>query len=418
MRTASVIVAGALLAGVALVGQVTFAPGEEHAWNRLYRLLYVRTTQDGKPYPYDGLEAPFGGATSFLIDGPSHRQAVDLLDEFLRTDADRLVKDPLRRALLYRDLWYVFDKVAEAPYYGAVTEAQDRLPQRRALEKRLVQVMRRLELSPKQIDALPDNYAAAVRSGAFPRDFDRDHPDRAFLPPDLLGPGSPWVPVRHWAGNELAAPQHARFTGGRSVFVVLLRLPGGRQATEKYVRQLQPDVRPLTDGPPRFPPGTQVALLRRMMLVNDRGDLQVTPLVEELELRAFPGATEEYSYQVHLTRDGLLAGKAGGLRALGPEDEDYFAFGPQNYSAGDPFQPGHKVPPAPRPMTLCSGCHGLDPALGGVSTMQTLGMGTVDGYGGGERTDFARQVLQTVLLKRGRYSWGLLQGLRETRPEP
>jgi hypothetical protein len=50
--------------------------------------------------------------------------------------------------------------------------------------------------------------------------------------------------------------------------------------------------------------------------------------------------------------------------------------------------------------------------------MQTFGMGTVDGYGGGERTEFARQVHQTVVLKRGRYSWGLLQGLRETRPGP
>jgi hypothetical protein len=401
-----------LLAGVTLAGEVTFAPGEEHVWNRLHRLLYVRTTQDGKPYPYEGLEAPLGREGPFLIEGESHRKALDLLDGFLRTDADRLVQDPLRRALLYRDLWYVFDKVAERPYYTAVIEADDRLPQRRALEKRLAQVMRRLELSPKDIDALPDNYAAAVRSGAFPRAFDPDHPDRAFLPPDLLGADSPWVPVIHWRRHPsyLAAPQHTDFVGGRSVWVVLLWLPGGRQATERFVARLRPN-----EGAPRFPAGTQVALLRRMMLVNDGGALQVTPLVEELQLRAFT-PNEQHVYEFTLARDRLLAGQAGGLRALGPDEGDLFAFQATHAGQVDPFTRGDRPPEPPRALSFCAACHKYDAASGGMGTMLTFGLGTTEGYGGGEQTTFADQVYRTVLHKRDRYSWGLLQGLRETRP--
>jgi hypothetical protein len=397
-----------LAEGTALAEEVAFAPGAEHHWNRLHRLLYVRTGQDGKAHVCEGPEAPLGREGPFLIDGPSHRAALALLDEFLRTDADRLVKDPLRRALLQRDLWYVFDKTAEPPFDPDDPEAIAQMPRRRALQKRLAQVMRRLELSPKEIAALPDNYAAAVKSDAFPRDFDRDHPDRAFLPPNLLGADSPWVPIRR-RGRHLTAPEHTAFTGGRSVFVVLLRLPAGRPATEKYVKRLESG-----DGPPPFPAGTQVALLRRMMLANDRGALQVTPLVEELQLRTFPTETEQHVYELTLARDRLLAGKAGGLRALGPDDTDLFSFRATHAGMLDPFTHGDKPPEAPRLLNFCTACHNLQRASGGVSTMQSLGMGRQEGYGGGEQTDFAEQVWRTALFKRDSSSWGLLQGLRET----
>jgi hypothetical protein len=394
-----------LIAGVVAAAEVSFAPGDEHPWNHLHRLLYVRTLPDGKTSAYQGLEAPLGREGSFLIEGPSHRQALARLDDFLRTDADRLVKDPLRRALLQRDLWYVFDKTAEPPSDNSLTDAEDHQAERRALQKRLAQVMRRLELSEQEIAALPDNYAEAVRSGTFPRIFDAEHPDRAFLPPDLLGAASPWVPLQRFR-ERLAAPEHVRFTGGRSVFVVLLRLLGGRQATEKYIAELRQN-----EGVRQFPPGTQVALLRRLVLVNDRGALQLTPLTEELQLRAFPRPADQHSYEVSLARDRLLAGKTGGLRALGPEDDDQFFFR-SSAAVVDPFEGRDRPRTSTQPLATCRGCHQSEP--GGVFTMTTLGMGRVEGYQGGERGDFAEQVRQTLLYKKGSHSWGLLQGLRES----
>jgi hypothetical protein len=412
MRTVNLLVgmvsSGILAAGVARADEVTFAQGTEHPWNRLHRLLYVRTDVEGKEYTYDGLEAPLGREGRFLIEGPSHRRALDLLDEFLRTNADRLVQDPLRRALLQRDLWYVFDKTAEPPYEVSVTDAEDRGPQRRELRKRLAQVMRRLELSAKEIDALPDNYAEAVKSGVFPSEFDARQPDRASLPPDLLGDRSSWVSLKR-RGGQLAAPDHTRFTGGRSVFLVLLRLPGGRKATEKYIAELPPK----EEGVRQFPPGTQVALVRRLVLVNDQGAPQVTPLTEELQLRAFPAPTDPHVYEVSLARDRLLAGKAGGFRALGRQDQDLFFF--RSFEAViDPFERAGGLRHATRPLTACRTCH-YD-SRGGIYTMTTLGMGLTTGYVGGEQTDLAEQVRRTVEYKKESTSWGLLQSLRETHP--
>jgi hypothetical protein len=417
IRSASLAGAAALailIVGAAAAEDVRFGPGAEHPWNRLHRLLYVRTQPDGKEYLYEGLEAPLGREGPFLLEGPSHRQALELLDEFLRTDADRLVEDPFRRALLQRDLWCVFDKTAElmlSSSYRAYPE--DRQRPRRDLQKRLAQVMRRLELSSHAIDALPDNYAAAVKSGAFPRDFDPEHPDRAFLPPDLLAADGPWVPVRPSQQHPqyLPAPQHTVFTEGRSVFSVLLRLPGGRKATEQYVADLRPD-----RGARPIPPGTQVALVRRLVLVNDQGALQVTPLTEEVQLRAFPTPKDQHFYEVALDRNRLLAGKSGGLRALGREDEDLFFF---QSMAGfrDPFQHEGGMGGVIRPLTHCAACHETKP--GGIFTLQTFVVGTSGGqerFRGGEQTTYAEQVWRTMLYRRETYSWGLLQGLRETTP--
>src|SRR4051794_677549 len=105
MKCLSVVLAGLLGAGLVLrhpspAEEVKFAPEAKHPWNRLHRLLYTRAAQDGKPYLYEGLEAPVAAGSHFLIDGPSHKQAVAILDEFLRTGADARIKDPLKRALL------------------------------------------------------------------------------------------------------------------------------------------------------------------------------------------------------------------------------------------------------------------------------------------------------------------------------
>jgi hypothetical protein len=393
--------------------EVKFAPQANNLWNRLHHQLYTRAAEDGKPYVYEGLEAPMAIQSHFLIDGASHKEAVALLDKFLRTRADRQIEDPVKRALLLRDLWYVFDRTTYSFDTKEIKEAGpgERLLRRRALQKRLAQVMRRLELSAKEIKALPDNYARAVKSGAFAANLAGARRNRPYLPPDLLRADSPWVLVtseEHPRGYALAAPQHAAFAGGRSVFLVFLKLPGGRKATLAYLDRMAKSKKPV-----QFPDGTQVALLRRMVLMTNRGRLQLTPITESLQLRVFPTVKKPEFSEFVLDRNALLAGKAGGLRALTYQDEDYFNFG-THFIAIDPFEGRKTRLPANRPMA-CSSCH--CGAIGqretdGIFTIRTFGFGDI--WKGAAPTNLDSQVNETLDIKRVKYAWGLYEGLRES----
>jgi hypothetical protein len=148
------------------------------------------------------------------------------LDEFLRARAERAVRDPLRRALLQRDLWALFDWA----------DAGNDLPQeRRDLEERLSQAIRRVALTENEIHALPDTYAMAVGQGQFAARFDSHDPSRSFLPPDLFLSTSPWVCISAFAEQPTAKGHFS----GRSRFLVFMRLPGGRNATLTYVQKLR-----------------------------------------------------------------------------------------------------------------------------------------------------------------------------------
>ena len=76
--------------------------------DRLHHLLHSRTTQDGKVYDQESLEPLFLPGSKLLTEGPSYTQAIALLDEFLKERADARIQDPLKRAVLQRDLWAVF----------------------------------------------------------------------------------------------------------------------------------------------------------------------------------------------------------------------------------------------------------------------------------------------------------------------
>ena len=81
----------------------------DHVWNRLYRSFYGRAAADGREYGYDELDPLLWDNTKYHLSGESHDRALRVLDEFLQTHAERLIPDPLKRAILQRDLWAVFD---------------------------------------------------------------------------------------------------------------------------------------------------------------------------------------------------------------------------------------------------------------------------------------------------------------------
>jgi hypothetical protein len=135
------------VAAVARDGSTIFDSDSNHIWNRTYECLLVRQGTDGKRYGADVLDPLLWPETRYLLTGDSHRRAVACLDDFLRSHAERAVQDPVRRAILQHDLWAVFDWVSAA----------DDLPkERRELERRLAEAIRRLAITSEQVRTLPD----------------------------------------------------------------------------------------------------------------------------------------------------------------------------------------------------------------------------------------------------------------------
>ena len=349
-----------------------------HPWNRLYQFLYVPIGNEIGGSECRGADAR--RQEPFLLHNAAYDKAVRMLDAFLQSKDDERVKDPVKRALLQRDLWYAFDSLGEIPYPGERGIHEEPTQRRRALQKRLAQLMRRLEQPASRLKALPDNYGLTVKKGTYPAKFDAEHPERPYLPADLrLDDKSDWVIVRA-ASTDLSAPAHNLFVEGKSVFLTLLRLPGPRKKTEDYLADM-PEDRGKKGFQP-LPDGSQVALVRRMLLPDDKGELRPTPLIEDVRLRIFSKRREQHAYEFTLARGGLLSGRSA-LWARG----------------GDELN--------------CKVCHKPED---GVFSLNTFGFGMTQGYHGAARTNLTEQVNGTVNLKKQSYSWGLLQGLRETTP--
>jgi hypothetical protein len=337
-----------------------YDPDASHIWNRLHATFFVREDLPGTELLPDALDPPLWYHTMYLLAQPSHRKALRVLDEFLQTHAENLIHDPVKRAILQRDLWAVFDwSVETAPGYEK---------EKRELQARLTEILRRLALMPEQFGSLPDNYAQAVASGEFAKEYDPEHREHAFLPPDLFDPQGPWVELEGQGKPLPVAEQHDSFFSGRSSFLVFLRLPGGRKATFDYLKTLwnspvplvpSPHLSPLQDEAPepdlpQLPAGTQVALVRQMTLFDNQGRLAASPITESVQMRVYRSVTPSTApavgidqmitksgqdfYAIRLSRPLLFAHQSGGLKAARLDERDFALFG---VSGPDEGSPGH-----------------------------------------------------------------------------
>jgi hypothetical protein len=268
-----------------------YDPDPAHLWNRLHQAFHVRLTDLGNPekeqalLPGDqsshalGLDAClWPNRSTFLRFGRPHKTAAAVLDEFLARDGEKLVREPTKRAMLQRDLWSVFDWTRSWHTDGPG----------RSLRTRLAKVIKRLALSPEEIKALPDNFAAVAATNQV-----------TGFPADLWDSHGPWVLVgddnKNTNGARTLTPVHESFFGGRSAFVVLVRAGASRDPTIKFVQEL--------NDKGRASPA-QVALVRRMLLIDQQGRIRLTPITESVQVRG-EGAEREFK----LDRKDFLAGK-------------------------------------------------------------------------------------------------------------
>jgi len=385
-----------------------YDPDPGHLWNRLYATLCVRNSPDRARSGYDRVDPLIWSETRHLLEGASHAPALAILDEALTRHAERLVADPLRRALLQRDLWALFEWT---PY-----DNSDKDPAKRALRLRLGALIGRLALTEQELKKLPDTYAAALASGTFATAYDPKNPLQPFLPPDLFEEGGAWVCLQR-EDREPAALTHALDFSGRSVFLVFLKLPGGRDATLEWLK----------DRRGNLPPGTMAALVRRVLALDSTGELRPTKIVERVQLRVYRAEPRTYqfndreigthqdTFEFNLSRERLFENKAGGLVAVGWDDRDFMT--PFRVHREDDFaseSPGVR-PPVRK---TCVGCHRETASKDNRVTVQSLRYGNGDPPAPssvkikeGSPDDEARIA---VRWKSRQFTWGLLAGIVES----
>ncbi len=145
----------------------------------------------------------------------------------------------------------------------------------------------RLALSAAEIENLPDRFAAADKAKRYPAEFQADRKSATFLPAE---PGTRKARGFYWATAKAAPGRTARPILRRPFHLHdLFALPEGRDQTLKYVDQLsewlKKGARGGTATVPQFSANTQFALVRRTMLLDDRGEIRPTPLTEQVQLQ-------------------------------------------------------------------------------------------------------------------------------------
>src|SRR5579859_7467376 len=170
----------------------------DRLWSQLEDTLFLRTAADGRQYGRGHLDILFWPGTRYLLEGSSHSAAVRVMDRVIKSHGERMIQDPLRRVMLLRELWQLFDWAAlgEPPL-----SEDEQFPVARAeLRERLAVIIRRLALTDDQIAALPDNYAMTARTATDPD-----------LPAALFDPAGDWLIVGAETGSPTALTHTSDF---------------------------------------------------------------------------------------------------------------------------------------------------------------------------------------------------------------
>jgi hypothetical protein len=114
-------------------------------------VLHIRIAPDGTEYGADDLDPLLWIQHTTSARRKTNAEPVALLNDFVARHAERLVADPVRRAMFQHDLWRVFDwadtKKEQLGSFGLARE----------LQVTLARLMYSVALTHEQIQGLPDN---------------------------------------------------------------------------------------------------------------------------------------------------------------------------------------------------------------------------------------------------------------------
>jgi hypothetical protein len=317
--------------------------------NRLFAAFYIRTSDIPSKRGGKSIHRIEGGdvidflawpGSDYWSNAETCRRLSALVDECLADFSRVRPADPVKRALLQRDLWAAFDFYANQNIARQGDKATR--GRREKLCRKLALVLRKLTMSPAEIKSLPNTYAAAVKSGKFAAKHNFD-PALDYLPSRLLTDPDEWQEIDVFQPHENPTDFqsrnvtfHTRQYLARSYYRIFYKFPGGRAALEKYLKDIDRDgidwkksaqtgSAKFLPKAPQVPVGTEVVLMQSLITLDDQLRPIPTPIVESVQMRIFrniDGQPEpptntgvgmnvsEYTLKRRLLFDGL---KQGGL---------------------------------------------------------------------------------------------------------
>jgi hypothetical protein len=338
----------------------------------------TRHGPDGKAYgEHEGSPAIFD-LSRFPFGDESYEKLNAALDAFATLPQSKVEGySDIKRALLQRHLWSVFDATVPVRWIDPRTDdlhvsSRSHSDRRAAVQPRIALLIRRLALTRDQILALPDTMAATVKSGRFAPRHDPEDRFKPFLPSDLYSKESSWICLGE-VDRPIPANIHSDKFKWRSAFLSFMRVPGGRSETLKWIEKF--------NRKEEFPVGTQFAFIEQAFLISNDGELILSPLIVSISLRAYvgvnphertgrPAATQCVAEFVMQPRQ-LMQGNAV-MKAMAPRDYRFEAGDAQSIEGGadDPFETG-EMPIRPR-LDLCMSCHGQS----NPGSVRTVGLRT------------------------------------------
>ncbi|HZE95583.1 MAG TPA: hypothetical protein VE981_01020 [Planctomycetota bacterium] len=369
-----------------------YDPDPNHLWNRLYAAFYLREVEDMDSVPVtlgpNVVDPPLGLHSRFLLDGAGFITCRDILEEFHKKRGHELISDPLKRAVLQRDLWAVFDVLQGVIPSNFFLNGGERLPKltaeqeerRAALSLQIAQAIKAVALPRSELDRLPNTYILAVKSGAFSsRPIDQRSAD--YLPSDLEEADSPWLEIFPPESGPRTKEGflHTEIVRGRSVFRVFAKGPASPEGTGQFKQWLEQMTKSLEarlgaksgfdlNGEEHrqwertmkmLPVGSQFVLLRRMTCLDPDMNLVPTRVVESIQIRIdgphdnfnADHIFEEFAFDRRL----LFAGRQGGLQPVREGERHPAAYYALGHLVSD--EEGQVVPLGEFPR-VCFICHG------------------------------------------------------------
>lgn len=262
------------------MGEVCVADDTADPYNVLYDVIMARKDSEGNAYSKNEVGPLIYGRSKFPFDDETYPKLTKALVGFNALPQEKIESyGTVKRALLQRHLWVVFDATIPNDY-----KPPTHMERRRASQRLLATLIRRVALTKAEILTLPDTRAATMKNGRFPQEHAPTDSFKPFLPVDLYAKVSSWVCLGK-VGNP--DTNHARIDRWRSMFLQFVRLPGGRKATLEYIEKL--------NDREAFPVGTQFALIDQAFLISDQGEIVLSPVINSIESTRLPECHDDSS---------------------------------------------------------------------------------------------------------------------------